>query len=167
MADGVSLERNLGGVLKTMATTSSALGEAFRSLAVWFFMWTLVIMSSTRWIEALFAGLDRAAIWHRGVAILGTVSLALHALFTEIGKETTLGKPLATLGGQSASSGSWCGRCYRGGGTFYLDSPTRPWRNSPQGRSGSQWIHSFPAVEGFLAAGVAASNIHFEYFNWG
>ncbi|WP_229769934.1 hypothetical protein [Mobiluncus porci] len=99
LADGVSLDRNLGGVLKTMATTSSALGEAFRSLAVWFFMWTLVIMSSTRWIEALFAGLDRAAIWHRGVAILGTVSLALHALFTEIGKETTLGKPLATLGG--------------------------------------------------------------------
>ena len=75
------------------------LGELFGSLAVLGFSLALVLMSSTSWVEALFAGLDRAAIWHRTLAISGGIALAIHAMITERGLETLIGKGLASIGG--------------------------------------------------------------------
>ena len=74
------------------------LGQMIGAEAVLLFAIALVLMSSTRWVESLFAGLDRAAIWHRTSAITGTVLLGVHALITSGGRETALGKPLGVVG---------------------------------------------------------------------
>ncbi len=74
------------------------LGQLFGSEAVLLFAVALVLMSSTRWVESLFAGLDRAAIWHRTSAITGTVLLLVHVAVTDSGNETQLGKGLGVVG---------------------------------------------------------------------
>ena len=40
----------------------------------------LVLISTLPWVEVWFDGIDRAAIWHRRVAITGLVLLAPHIL---------------------------------------------------------------------------------------
>lgn len=73
-------------------------GQFLGAEAVLLFAIALVLMSSTQWIESLFAGLDRAAIWHRTSAITGSVLLVIHALITEGSRPTELGKLLGVLG---------------------------------------------------------------------
>lgn len=74
------------------------LGQAIGSEAVLLFTLALVLMSSTSWVESLFAGLDRAAIWHRTCAIAGTVLMLVHTATTSTGQEAPKGKSLGVVG---------------------------------------------------------------------
>src|SRR3954452_18097039 len=58
----------------------------------------LVLISTLPWIEVWFDGIDRAAIWHRRVAITGLVLLAPHILLSSNPDGTRLGGPLGAIG---------------------------------------------------------------------
>lgn len=58
----------------------------------------LVLISALRAVEQWFDGIDHAAIWHRGVAIAGTVLIAVHAGVTTSPLATTVGKGLGVVG---------------------------------------------------------------------
>lgn len=58
----------------------------------------LVLISTLPWVEAWFDGIDRAAIWHRRVAITGLVLLAPHVMLSSSPEGTALGGPLAVNG---------------------------------------------------------------------
>jgi predicted ferric reductase len=58
----------------------------------------LVLISMLPWVEEWFDGIDRAAIWHRRVAITGLVLLAPHILLSSNPKSTALGGPLGAIG---------------------------------------------------------------------
>jgi predicted ferric reductase len=58
----------------------------------------LVLISTLPWVEEWFDGIDRAAVWHRRVAITGVVLLAPHILLAANPNATTLGPPLAVIG---------------------------------------------------------------------
>jgi predicted ferric reductase len=58
----------------------------------------LVLISTLPWVEEWFDGIDRAAIWHRRVAIAGLVLLAPHVLLSSSPDRTTLGGPLGAIG---------------------------------------------------------------------
>jgi hypothetical protein len=51
----------------------------------------LVLISTLPWVEEWFDGIDRAAVWHRRVAITGLVLLAPHILLAANPDGTTLG----------------------------------------------------------------------------
>ncbi len=58
----------------------------------------LVLISTLPWVEEWFDGIDRAAIWHRRVAIAGLVLLAPHVLLSSNPNGTALGGPLGAIG---------------------------------------------------------------------
>jgi predicted ferric reductase len=58
----------------------------------------LVLISTLPWVEEFFDGIDRAAIWHRRVAITGLVLLLPHILMSSNRNGTTLGGPLGAIG---------------------------------------------------------------------
>ncbi len=58
----------------------------------------LVLISTLPWVEEWFDGIDRAAIWHRRVAITGVVLLAPHLLLSTSPHGTALGGPLGAIG---------------------------------------------------------------------
>ncbi|MEA2129065.1 MAG: hypothetical protein QOJ85_1956, partial [Solirubrobacteraceae bacterium] len=58
----------------------------------------LVLISTLPWVEQWFDGIDRAAIWHRRVAITGLVILAPHVLLSSNPNGTALGGPLGAIG---------------------------------------------------------------------
>jgi predicted ferric reductase len=58
----------------------------------------LVLISLLPWVEEWFDGIDRAAIWHRRVAITGLVLLAPHILMSSNPHGTALGGPLGAIG---------------------------------------------------------------------
>ncbi len=58
----------------------------------------LVLISTLPWVEEWFDGIDRAAIWHRRVAITGLVLLAPHILLSSSPNGTALGGPLGAIG---------------------------------------------------------------------
>jgi predicted ferric reductase len=58
----------------------------------------LVLISTLPWVEEWFDGIDRAAIWHRRVAIAGLILLAPHILLSSSPHGTTLGVPLGVIG---------------------------------------------------------------------
>ena len=58
----------------------------------------LVLISALPWVEEWFDGIDRAAIWHRRVAIAGLILLAPHILLSSSPQGTTLGVPLGAIG---------------------------------------------------------------------
>lgn len=58
----------------------------------------LVLISTLPWVEEWFDGIDRAAIWHRRVAIAGLVLLAPHILLSSNPNGTALGGPLGVIG---------------------------------------------------------------------
>lgn len=58
----------------------------------------LVLISTLPWVEEWFDGIDRAAIWHRRVAIAGLVLLAPHVLLSSSPDRTNLGGPLGAIG---------------------------------------------------------------------
>jgi predicted ferric reductase len=58
----------------------------------------LVLVSTLPWVETWFDGIDRAAIWHRRVAISGVVLLIPHIVLAANPHRTSLGPPLAIIG---------------------------------------------------------------------
>jgi len=58
----------------------------------------LVLISTLPWVEEWFDGIDRAAIWHRRVAIVGLAVLLPHVLLSSNPHGTGLGKPLGAIG---------------------------------------------------------------------
>ncbi len=58
----------------------------------------LVLISTLPWVEEWFDGIDRAAIWHRRVAIAGLVVLGPHVLLSSSPDGTALGGPLGAIG---------------------------------------------------------------------
>lgn len=72
-------------------------GQLIGAEAVLVFSIGLVLVSTLPWVEHWFDGIDRAAIWHRRLAIVGTLLLPLHILVTHA-NGTTFGVPLGAIG---------------------------------------------------------------------
>jgi predicted ferric reductase len=58
----------------------------------------LVLISTLRAVERFFDGVDKAAVWHRRVAIAGTVLIGIHVATTGNPNATQLGPTLGTVG---------------------------------------------------------------------
>ncbi len=58
----------------------------------------LVLISTLRWVEQFFDGVDKAAVWHRRVAIAGTILIGVHIATTGNRHPTHLGPTLGTIG---------------------------------------------------------------------
>ncbi|GAA2028215.1 FAD-binding oxidoreductase [Terrabacter terrae] len=58
----------------------------------------LVLISTLRWVEQFFDGVDKAAVWHRRVAIAGTALVGVHIATTGNRHPTHLGPTLGTIG---------------------------------------------------------------------
>lgn len=58
----------------------------------------LVLISTLPWVEEWFDGIDRAAVWHRRIAIAGLVLLIPHLALASNPDGTTLGAPLGVIG---------------------------------------------------------------------
>jgi predicted ferric reductase len=58
----------------------------------------LVLISTLRWVEQFFDGVDKAAVWHRRVAMTGTVLIGIHIATTGNPNATQLGPTLGTIG---------------------------------------------------------------------
>ena len=78
--------------------TRSYLGQFLGAEAILLLSIGLVLISTLPWVEEWFDGIDRAAIWHRRVAITGVVLLAPHILLSSNPDRTTLGGPLGAIG---------------------------------------------------------------------
>ena len=78
--------------------TRSYLGQVLGAESVLLLSIGLVLISTLPWVEEWFDGIDRAAIWHRRVAITGLVLLLPHILLSSNPHGTGLGKPLGAIG---------------------------------------------------------------------
>jgi predicted ferric reductase len=78
--------------------TGSYVGQMLGAEAVLLLSIGLVLISTLPWVEVWFDGIDRAAIWHRQVAITGLVLLAAHVVLSSNPNGTTLGGPLGLIG---------------------------------------------------------------------
>jgi predicted ferric reductase len=77
---------------------ASYLGQFLGAEAVLLLSVALILISTLPWVEALFDGIDKAAIWHRRVAITGVVLLIPHILLATSPHHSSLGPPLAVIG---------------------------------------------------------------------
>ena len=77
---------------------ASYIGQFLGAESVLLLSIALVLISTLPWVEEWFDGIDRAAIWHRRVAIAGLVLLAPHILLSSSPHGTTLGGPLGAIG---------------------------------------------------------------------
>jgi predicted ferric reductase len=78
--------------------SGSYYGQLFGAESILLLSIGLVLISTLPWVEEFFDGIDRAAIWHRRVAITGLVLLAPHILMSSNRHGTTLGGPLGIIG---------------------------------------------------------------------
>jgi predicted ferric reductase len=78
--------------------TSSYVGQFCGAEAVLLLSIGLVLISTLPLVETWFDGIDRAAIWHRRVAISGVVLLIPHIALSVNRHPSSLGKPLAVIG---------------------------------------------------------------------
>ena len=76
--------------------SGSYLGQLFGAESVLLLSLGLVLISTLPLVEEYFDGIDRAAIWHRRIAITGLLLLAPHILLAS-GQGTALGGPLAVV----------------------------------------------------------------------
>ncbi len=58
----------------------------------------LVLISTLRWVERFFDGVDKAAVWHRRVAVAGTALIGVHIATTGNPNATQLGPTVGTIG---------------------------------------------------------------------
>ena len=79
-------------------STGSYAGQFLGAESVLLLSIALVLISTLPWVEEWFDGIDRAAIWHRRVAIAGLILLAPHILLSSSPHGTTLGGPLGAIG---------------------------------------------------------------------
>ena len=77
---------------------ASYIGQFLGAESVLLLSIALVLISTLPWVEEWFDGIDRAAIWHRRVAIAGLILLAPHILLSSSPHGTTLGGPLGAIG---------------------------------------------------------------------
>ena len=78
--------------------TTSFVGQLLGAESVLLLSIGLVLISTLPWVEVWFDGIDRAAIWHRRVAITGLVLLAPHILLSSSPDGTAYGGPLGAIG---------------------------------------------------------------------
>jgi predicted ferric reductase len=78
--------------------TGAYVGQLLGAESVLLLSIGLVLISTLPWVEVWFDGIDRAAIWHRRVAIAGLVLLAPHILMAASPDGTALGGPLGAIG---------------------------------------------------------------------
>jgi predicted ferric reductase len=76
----------------------SYLGQVLGSESILLLSIGLVLIGTLPWVEEWFDGIDRAAIWHRRVAIAGLILLAPHILLSSSPHGTSLGGPLGAVG---------------------------------------------------------------------
>lgn len=127
------------------APLGSYIGQLIGAESVLLMSIGLALISTLPWVEAWFNGIDRAAIWHRRVAITGLVLLAPHILLSS-GRGSTLGGALA-VGGLPGCWRSSCGRYCRAGGR---------WPRRPSARSSSR--HAMRAASAASAGASAATS---------
>ena len=73
-------------------------GQFFGAESVLLLSIGLVLISTLPWVETWFDGIDRAAIWHRRVAISGVVLLIPHIALAANPHTSSLGPALAIIG---------------------------------------------------------------------
>jgi len=73
------------------------LGQFFGAESVLLLSMGLVLISTLPWCEALFDGIDRAAIWHRRVAITGMILLVPHIVLSANPHRSSLGPLLGVI----------------------------------------------------------------------
>lgn len=73
-------------------------GQYLGALSVVLLSAALVLISSLPWVEAWFDGIDRAAIWHRRMAITGVLLLVVHIPLASSPIHTRWGGPLGAIG---------------------------------------------------------------------
>jgi predicted ferric reductase len=74
------------------------LGEFFGAESVLLLSIGLVLISTLPWVEGVFDGIDRAAIWHRRVTITGMVLLVPHIVLSANPHKSSLGPLLGVIG---------------------------------------------------------------------
>lgn len=73
-------------------------GQFFGAESILLLSVALVLITVLPWVEELFDGIDRAAIWHRRVAMTGLLLLVPHIALSSNPNSSTLGVPLAIVG---------------------------------------------------------------------
>ena len=76
----------------------SYLGQLLGAEAVLLLSIGLVLISTLPWVESFFDGIDRAAIWHRRVAITGMALLLPHIALAQGEGNGGIGGPLGAIG---------------------------------------------------------------------
>ena len=74
------------------------LGQLFGAEGVMLLSVGLVLIGALPWVEQFFDGVDKAAVWHRRVAIAGTILIGVHIATTGNPNATQLGPTLGTIG---------------------------------------------------------------------
>ena len=78
-------------------SAGSFLGQLFGAESVLLLSIALVLISTLPWVERWFDGIDRAAIWHRRLAIVGLLVLVPHVALSK-SDGSAPGVPLAVIG---------------------------------------------------------------------
>jgi predicted ferric reductase len=78
--------------------TAAYVGQLVGAVSVLLLSLALILISSLPWVEEWFDGIDRAAIWHRRMAITGLVLLAAHIPLASSPIHSRWGGPLGAIG---------------------------------------------------------------------
>ena len=78
--------------------TGPYVGQFVGAISILLLSAALVLISSLPWVEEWFDGIDRAAIWHRRMAITGLVLLAAHIPLSSSPIHSRWGGPLGAIG---------------------------------------------------------------------
>ena len=78
--------------------TGTFVGQLLGAEGVLLLSVALVLISTLGWVEQFFDGVDKAAVWHRRVAIAGTALIGVHIATTSNPDATELGPTLGTIG---------------------------------------------------------------------
>ena len=107
--------------------TGSYVGQFLGAESILLLSIGLVLISTLPWVEEWFDGIDRAAIWHRRVAIAGLVLLAPHILLSSNPDGTALGGPLGVDRGDRPGRARRCGPSCRAGSRWCPAAAGRSW----------------------------------------
>ena len=89
----------LWAVLRPSGEPAGAyVGQLVGAVSILLLSAALVLISSLPWVEEWFDGIDRAAIWHRRMAITGLVLLAAHIPLSSSPIHSRWGGPLGAIG---------------------------------------------------------------------
>jgi predicted ferric reductase len=77
---------------------ASYVGQLFGAESILLLSISLVLISMLPWVEGWFDGIDRAAIWHRRLALTGLALLLPHVLYSSNPDHSTRGPLLGLIG---------------------------------------------------------------------